>query len=138
MKLLGHFYGARRNVFLDYDFLHTVEGEDELRVRFTRFRGLATDYAETVVPACSSWDVEGFGEDELGELQRLLQKNMPLILEEAEQSRDGDADLVEMTFEIENELWVRFAQICYLEGISPEQGFVRALECFIEEFDARD
>lgn len=91
------------------------------------------DFAETVVPACSSWEVSGFAEEELAELQGFLEANMVTILEEAEQTRDGDADLAEMDFEIEDRIWRWFAQTCYLQGISPEQGLVQAIERFVEE-----
>lgn len=133
MKLLRHFYGARRNVFLDYDFLHEVDGADELKVRFTRFSESGMDIAETVVPACASWEVQGFDGEELAELRGFLETNMAMILEEAELTRDGDADLVEMDFEIEDRIWTWFAQACYLQGISPEQGLVKTIERFVEE-----
>lgn len=138
MKLLRHFYGARRNVFLDYDFLHEVDGVDELKVRFTRFSESGMDFAETVVPACASWEVSGFADEELEELRGFLESNMAMILEEAEQTRDGDANLVEMDFEIEDHIWRWFAETCYLQGISPEQGLVQAIESFVEEAREED
>lgn len=136
MALLGHFYGARRNVFLDYDYLHTVDGHDELRVRFTRFRGLEENTAETIIPTCESWEVAGFSEAELTELQAFLQANMTDILKEAEATRDKDTDLVEETFDIEWGRWVKFSLACYLRGESPEEGVNRILDEAIEELEA--
>lgn len=136
MKLCRHFYGARRNIFLDYDFLHTVNERDELRVTFTRFRGLEQDVAETIIPACEIWNTQGFSEEELIELQEFLQINMANILAEAENTRGGDANLVEDTFEIAWSTWVEFSLACYLSGESPEEGMNRALREYLAEFKA--
>ncbi len=133
MKLYRHYYGAKRNVFLEYDFLHTVNGRDELQVRFVRYHRQSADVAETIIPSGGEWTAHGFTEEELAELRSFLQANEPSILQEAESTRDGDANLVEVTFEIEEELWTCFALTCYVQGISPEQGVVQAIEQFIAE-----
>lgn len=127
MKLCGHFYGAKRNVYLEYDFLHATEQGDELKVRFTRLRGLEVDYADTIAPACATWEFHGFAEGEMEELKAFLQANLPLLMEEAEATRDGDADFVEMAFEVEDEFWARFSRHCYAEGMTPEQGAIEAV-----------
>lgn len=77
MKLCRHFYGAKRNVYLEYDFLHATEQGDELKVRFTRLRGLEVDYADTIAPACAVWELHGFAEDEMGELKSFLRQTLP-------------------------------------------------------------
>lgn len=127
MKLCRHFYGAKRNVYLEHDFLHATDRGDELKVRFTRLRGLEVDYADTTAPACAVWELHGFAEDEMGELKSFLQANLALLMEEAEATRNGDAGLVEMAFEVEDEFWARFSRHCYAEGMTPEQGAIEAI-----------
>ncbi|HIS39239.1 MAG TPA: hypothetical protein IAC12_00065 [Candidatus Aphodovivens avistercoris] len=48
-------------------------------------------------------------------------------MEEAEATRNGDADFVEMAFEVEDEFWARFSRHCYAEGMTPERGAIEAI-----------
>lgn len=115
------------------DFLHATDRGDELKVRFTRLRGLEVDYADTIAPACATWELHGFAEGEMEELKAFLQANLPLLMEEAEATRDGDAGLVEVTFEIGDELWARFSRHCYAEGMTLEQGAIEAVTEYVNE-----
>lgn len=36
MLFYDHFFGTCKNIHLDYDYLHTVNGHDELPIRFAR------------------------------------------------------------------------------------------------------
>lgn len=54
MLLYDHFFGAYKNIYLDYDYPRTMDGHDELPVRFTRINTHGDhDTAETIAPAAT-------------------------------------------------------------------------------------
>lgn len=137
MLCYDHFFGAYRNIYLDYDYLHTVNGHDELPVRFTRLNTSGEhDTAETIVPSCNSWETHGFTENELDALKTFLANNMEALLAEAEQTRDGDAHLTTMTFELPYTLQLRLLAMSYLSGIAPGAFIRNAIRDFARAIDA--
>lgn len=81
----------------------------------------------------SSSEAKSFISSDLPE--RLTPVNMAFIMEEAELSRDGGADLIEEGLDIERDVWVWFSHVCYLQRTSPEQGVLQAIERFLNEFE---
>lgn len=133
MYYFDHFYGAYKNIYLDYDYLHTVHGHDELLVRFTRISPDGDpDVAETVIPACETWKSRGFSEAELDKLKNFLTDNMDSLLAEAQATRDKDENLVEVTFELSQRELVMLLRAAYLSGMSPGEFVNAALKDFIE------
>ncbi|WP_418726387.1 hypothetical protein, partial [Collinsella tanakaei] len=79
------FYGARRNIYLTFDYPREVDGELRVPVRFQRLRPGRDldDIAETVAPACSEWDRRGFTDEEMAELEAFLADNMRAVMDAA-------------------------------------------------------
>lgn len=137
MFYYDHFFGAYRNIYLDYDYLHTVDGHDELPVRFTRLNASGEhDVAETVAPACTTWEADGFTADELNSLKTFLLNNMASLLVEAEQTRDGDAHMSTVTFELTESELLMLLQASYLKGIAPGEFIKEAIRWFIDAVEA--
>lgn len=139
MLLFDHFFGAYKNIYLDYDYLHTVGGQDQLPVRFTRLNTFGEhDTAETIAPACTSWDVRGFTDEELDKLKTFLSDNMASLLAEAELARGGDAHLTTVTFELSESELLLVLRSSYLSGIAPSEFVREAIRDFIAAVEAGD
>lgn len=133
MYYFDHFYGAYKNIYLDYDYLHNINGCDELLVRFTRISPTGDpDIAETVIPACTTWNSRGFNDDELDKLKTFLADNMASLLTEAQETLGKDEHLVEMSFELTQHELAMLLRAAYLSGISPGEFVNNALKDFIE------
>lgn len=138
MYYFDHFFGAYKNIYLDYDYLHTVNGHDELLVRFTRLSPNGDhDIAEAIAPTLTEWKSRGFTDEEQAHLKQFLADNMLALLAEAEDTRGKDEHLVEVTFEVTDEELLRILQASYLMGVSPGE-FVNmalrdAIECFEQD-----
>lgn len=133
MYYFDHFYGAYKNIYLDYDYLHNVHGRDELLVRFTRISpNDDPDIAETVIPACDIWGSRGFSDDELGKLKNFLADNMASLLAEAQETLGKDEHLVEVSFELTQYELATILRAAYLNGMSPGEFVKDALRNFIE------
>ncbi|MDO4437576.1 MAG: hypothetical protein Q4B77_06485 [Coriobacteriaceae bacterium] len=136
MYYFDHFFGAYKNIYLDYDYLHTVDRRDELPVRFTRLSPTGDhDIAETVAPACAEWKSQGFSDEEQEHLKRFLMDNMSALLAEAEESRGKDEHLTEVTFEVTDEELLRILRASYLLGMSPGEFVNMAIRDAIEHFE---
>lgn len=138
MYCLAHFFGAYKNIYLDYDYLQTVNGHDELSVRFTRISpNGAIDIAETLAPACGTWKHQGFSEDELGRLKRFLADNMASLLADAEATRGEDEHTSEVTFELSDRELLMVLRASYLSGMSPAEFVNAAVRDHIERLEAQ-
>lgn len=132
MYCFDHFYGAYKNIYLDYDYLHSVNGHDELLVRFTRVSPDGDpDIAETVIPACETWNSRGFSNDELDKLKIFLADNMASLLAEAQQTLGKDKHLVEVSFELAQHELTMLLHAAYLSGRSPGEFVKDAIRSFI-------
>ena len=79
------FYGARRNIYLTFDYPREVGGELQAPVRFQRLRPGRDldDIVETVAPTCSEWGRRGFTDEEVAELEAFLADNMRAVMDAA-------------------------------------------------------
>lgn len=138
MYCLAHFFGAYKNIYLDYDYLQTVNGHDELLVRFTRISpNGALNTAETLAPACETWKLQGFSEDELDKLKRFLADNMASLLADAEATRGEDEHTSEVTFELSDHELLMVLRAAYLSGMSPAEFVNAAIRDQIERLEKR-
>lgn len=139
MLYYDHFFGAYRNIYLDYDYLREVDGHDELPIRFTRLKASGEhDVAKTIAPACEKWNVHGFDENEAAKLRDFLADNLDALLAEAESTRGQGDNLVEMSFELSTDELIRVLCASYLSGKAPGE-FVQdamrdAIEYYKQEF----
>lgn len=136
MLLYDHFFGAYKNIYLDYDYPRTMDGHDELPVRFTRINTHGDhDTAETIAPACDSWDANGFTYAELVKLERFLADNMASLLAEAEQTRGDDAHMTTMDIEFTEWELLRILRASYLSGMAPGEFIVNAAANYMVELE---
>ena len=139
------FYGARRNIYLTFDYPREVEGELQAPVRFQRLRPGRDldDIVETVAPTCSEWGRRGFTDEEVAELEAFLADNMRAVMDAAASVLGDDEGLVEMEFEFDRGTALMVERAAYSEGVSPAE-FVRtavmqkagAIESGDESFNA--
>ena len=120
------FYGARRNIYLTFDYPREVDGGLQVPVRFQRLRPGRDldDIAETVAPACSEWDRRGFTDEEMAELEAFLADNMRAVMDAAASVFGDDEGLVEMELEFDRGTALMVERAAYSEGVSPAE-FVR-------------
>lgn len=137
MFCYNHFFGAYRNMYLDYDCLHTADDHDELPIRFTRLNGSCEpDTAKTVAPACESWDVHGFTSEELDHLKTFLSDNMASLLAEAELTRDEDTHMTTMTIDMPDAELSLLLCVSYLNGIAPGEFVKNAIRSVYHAIEA--
>ena len=120
------FYGARRNIYLTFDYPREVDGELQVPVRFQRLRPGRDldDIAETVAPACSEWERRGFTDEEMAELEAFLADNMRAVMDAAASVLGDDEGLVVMELEFDRGTALMVERAAYSEGVSPAE-FVR-------------
>ena len=120
------FYGARRNIYLTFDYPREVDGELRVPVRFQRLRPGRDldDIAEAVAPACSEWDHRGFTDVEMAELEAFLADNMRAVMDTAASVLGDDEDLVVMELEFDRDTALMVERAAYTEGVSPAE-FIR-------------
>ena len=134
------FYGARRNIYLTFDYPREVDGELQVPVRFQRLRPGRDldDIAETVAPACSEWDRRGFTDEEMAELEAFLADNMRAVMDAAASVLGDDEGLVEMELDFDRDTALMVERAAYSEGVSPA-GFIRAaVRYMIETVESGD
>lgn len=134
------FYGARRNIYLTFDYPREVEGGLQVPVRFQRLRPGRDldDIAETVAPACLEWDVRGFADDEMAELKAFLADNMRAVMDAAASVLGDDEDLVVMEFDLDRDTALMVERAAYSEGVSPAEFIRSAVRYMIERVESGD
>lgn len=122
------FYGARRNIYLTFDYPREVDGGLQVPVRFQRLRSGRDldDIAETVAPTCSEWERRGFTDEEMAELEAFLADNMRAVMDAAASVLGDDEGLVEMELEFDRGTVLMVERAAYSEGVSPAE-FIRTV-----------
>lgn len=134
------FYGARRNIYLTFDYPREVDGGLRVPVRFQRLRPGRDldDIAETVAPACSEWDRRGFTDEEMAELEAFLADNMRAVMDAAASVLGDDEDLVVMELEFDRGTALMVERAAYSEGVSPAEFIRTAVGHIIGEVKSGD
>lgn len=140
MLLYDFFYGARRNIYLTFDYPREVDGELRVPVRFQRLRPGRDldDVAETVAPACSERDRRGFTDDEMAEIEAFLADNMRAIVDAATSVLGDDEDLVVMDLDFDRGTALMVERTAYSEGVSPAEFIRTAVRHIIGEVESGD
>lgn len=124
-----HYYGSCRNIHLEYDAPHTVNGKTQVPIQFVQPDRHDAGYARTIAPTCTEWDIHGIDTEKMEELKAYLEANMDLLLQKAELVRGEDEGTVNLEIELPVGMVYLIDRISHADGMS-SAGWMR--ECVKE------